>query len=161
MADLVERTTALLALRPGRETAVAEALGRMGASLPAMGRFVEAGGLLLARVAPYQLLAMRAGVDLPLLDELAPLAGSAGIIDLSDSRVGVRLAGPGARERLAALVPLDLHASRFAPGHCAPTLMAHLSVLLLQTGPAEYEVQCGRSFAGSFLRAVGGAAEHA
>lgn len=152
MADLVERTTALVALRPGRD--VAAALAGMGVSLPPVGRFVETGGLLLARIAPHQLLAMRAGADVPLLDELAPLDGLAGIIDLSDSRVGVRIAGPDARTALCALVPLDLHASNFAPGHCAPTLMAHLSVLLLQTGPDEYEVQCGRSFAGSFLRAV-------
>lgn len=152
MAELVERTTALVAVRPGRD--VTAALAAMGASLPPMGRFIDSGGLLLARIAPHQLLAMRAGADAPLLEELAPLAGLAGIIDLSDSRVGVRIAGPGARTALSALVPLDLHASRFAPGHCAPTMMAHLSVLLLQTGPDEYEVQCGRSFAGSFLRAV-------
>ncbi len=145
MAELVERTTALIVLRPG---------GAGGLAVPEMGRFTEVDGLLLARVAPGQVLAMRMGVDVPLLEELAPLVGAGALIDLSDARVGVRFAGAGAAARLATLVPIDLHASRFGPGQCAQTMAAHLSVLVLQHGVDAYELQCGRSFAGSFLRAV-------
>ena len=146
MADLVERTTALIALRPG---GAAPTL-----ALPGMGRFVESDGLLLARVAPTQVLAMRRGVEAGLMEELAPLVGGAALIDLSDSRVGVALAGPGILGRLSLLLPLDLHEGRFAPGCCATTMMAHLAVLVLRHGPEAFELQCGRSFAGSFLRAV-------
>lgn len=145
MAEWIERTTALIALRPGRTPAL---------DLPPMGRFTERDGLLLARAAPHQIYAMRAGVT-DLLPELAPLCDGAGLIDLSDARVGVRIAGPDARDRLAYLIPLDLHPDRFAPGQCAQTLMAHMTVLLLQTGPDAYEIQCGRSFHASFARAVG------
>jgi sarcosine oxidase subunit gamma len=113
--------------------------------------------MVLARTAPGQVLAMReAGAAL--MEELAPLHEVAGLIDLSDARVGVRIAGPHAAAGLARLLPIDLHSSRFGPGRCANTLMAHLSVLVLQHGPADYELQCGRSFAGSFLRAISAAA---
>ena len=154
MAETIDRTAALIALRPGPTQALETALAAMDLTLPPMGRFSEAGGLTLASMSPHQLLALRDGPDAPLMDELAPLSQEAGIIDLSDSRVSVRIAGPGTANRLARLVPLDLHSSRFAPGCCAQTLVAHLSVLVMQTGSETYELHCGRSFAGSFLRAV-------
>lgn len=150
MADILERTTALIALRPGRDAALTAALAGMGQTLPPMGRFTHSAGLLLARVAPGQVLAMREGADAPLMQELASLSAEAGLIDLSDARVGVRLAKAG----LAHLLPLDLHAGTFAPGHCAQTLMAHMSVLVLQHGPDAYEIQVMRSYAASFLRAI-------
>jgi heterotetrameric sarcosine oxidase gamma subunit len=156
VADLIERTMALIALRPGREAALSGALAAMGQALPPMGRFTQTGGLLLARAAPFQILAMRPGADAPLLDELAPLAEEAGLIDLSDARIGVCMAGDGVRSRLAQLLTLDLDA--FAPGHCAQTLMAHLSVLVLRHSPDEVEIQASRSYAGSFLRAIDAAA---
>ena len=142
MADLIERTTALIAWRPGHPPALA---------MPGMGRFTETDGLLLARVAPYQALAMREGTDHPLIDELAQRLPDASMIDLSDARAGVRIQG---RARLAHLVPLDLHPARFAQGQCAQTIMAHMSVLLLQTGPEHYEIQGARSYMASFLRAL-------
>lgn len=141
MADQIERTTALIAWRPGHPPPLA---------IPEMGRFTETDGLLLARVAPFQALAMREGVDQPLMEELAPQIGPATLTDLSDARIGVRIQG---RKNLAHLVPLDLHPAHFAPGQCAQTIMAHMSVLLLQTGPERYEIQGARSYMASFLRA--------
>ena len=161
MAEMIERTTALIAWHAGRAAPVAETMRGLGLDLPDIGRFIEAGGLMLARVAPHQVLAMRVGVDLPLMEELQSLKHGSGLIDLSDSRVGVRVAGPAARENLRRLVPLDLHPARFGPGSCAQTLVAHLSVLVLQTGPDAFELQCGRSFADSFLRAVEAACGYA
>ncbi len=128
------------------------ALAGFGLHLPAIGRFAAAGGLLLARIAPHQLLAMRQGVDLPLMQELAPLAAMASLIDWSDSRAGLRLSGPGARAHLATLVPIDLDG--FGPGQCAQTLAAHMNVLLLQLAPESYELHCGRSFRDSLASAV-------
>ena len=154
MVEPFERTTALIALRHGRTEALSAALAGMGQALPAMGRFTEVDGLVLARAAPHQVFAMRAGVDVPLMAELSPVLAEAGLVDLSDSRVGVRLSGAGAMAHLAHLVPLDLHAGRFGPGQCAQTILSHLTVLLLQHGPDSYELQCGRSFAGSFMRAL-------
>ena len=153
MVDRIERTTAMIALGPGQEAGIRSALASMGATLPEMGRFTEADGLLLARTAPFQILAMREGAEAPLMAELAPLGANTGLIDLSDARIAVRLSGPNARDQLAQLVPLDLHHSKFQPGSCAQTIMAHMSVLLLQLGPELYEVQCARSYEASFLRA--------
>jgi heterotetrameric sarcosine oxidase gamma subunit len=125
--------------------------------LPRIGTFHEAGGLLLARLGPHQLLAMRTGEGkgigcetdaASLMEELGPLSAVAGLIDQSDARVGIRVTGPDVAARLAELLPLDLHPSRFAPGRCAQTL------LVLQHGDCDYEVQCGRSQAGSFFSAL-------
>lgn len=145
MVEMIERTTALIALPDGAEAAVGAALGR---ALPAMGRFEETDGLILARVAPHQVFAMRHGVDQPLMQDLADVEECAGLIDLSDARVGVRTGRAG----LELLVPLDL--DRFEIGACAQTLMAHMSVLVLRHGPDAFELQVARSYAGSFLRAV-------
>ena len=159
MAELIAWTSVLIGVRPGREAALAASLAGMGVALPKVGRFTEAGGLMLVRVAPFQVWAMRDEPDVALMDELAPLGGEAGLIDQSDSRVGLRLEGVTARARLAHLVPLDLHKTRFGPGQCAQTLMGHMSVLLLQLGDDVYELQGSRSFAESFRHAAGIVAE--
>lgn len=139
MADPVPRSWALILLRPGRTDVP-------GQPLPAMNRFTQADGLILARISPTAVLAMREGQG-PLT-----LPGEDRVIDWSDARIALALRGPHARARLAHLVPLDLDAMR--PGHCAQTIMAHLSVLLLQHAPDHYELQCGASFAETFTRAV-------
>lgn len=157
MVELTAWTAVLVALRPGREAALAASLATMGVGLPKVGRFTEAGGLVLVRVAPFQVWAMRAGSDVPLMDELAPLGAEAGLIDQSDSRIGLRLEGATARARLAHLVPLDLHPTRFGPGQCAQTLMAHMTVVLLQLADDVYELLGSRSFSENFHHAAGSA----
>jgi sarcosine oxidase subunit gamma len=54
----------------------------------------------------------------------------AGITDVTDGRVALRLAGPDAREALAKGCPLDLHPRAFPPGSCAQSLVAKASVLI-------------------------------
>lgn len=149
-----DRVTALIALRPGRENEFASALAGMGAALPAMGRF-GGDGLILARLAPGQVLAMRDGTEAGLMDELAPLRDGAGLIDLSDARSAVRVSGPGAVAYLERRLPIDLHEDRLIVGACAQTMMAHLAVLVLRHGRDVFELQCGRSFEWSFRRALG------
>ncbi len=147
----------LIAFQPNTEAYLASALIHMGMNLPRIGKFHEAGGLLIARLGPYQLLAMRTGGGTDagsLMEELAPLSAVAGLIDQSDTRVGLRVTGPDVAARLARLLPLDLHPSRFTPGQCAQTLMAQLSLLVLQHGDGDYELQCGRGQAGSFFSAL-------
>lgn len=138
MAEPVPRSWALILLRPDQATVA-------GQPIPGMNRFTQ-GEIILARISPTTVLAMREGqgpLDLP---------GEDRVIDWSDARTALALRGPRARTRLAHLVPLDLDAMQ--PGHCAQTLMGHLSVLLLQHAPDHYELQCGASFAPSFTRAV-------
>jgi sarcosine oxidase subunit gamma len=64
------------------------------------------------------------------------LGGWGAAVDVSDSRVGVRLSGPAAREVLASCVALDFHPTRFQPGHCAQTLLGKVPVLVQQLDEA-------------------------
>ena len=157
MVDPIERTIVTIAMTPGQEPALTVALSAMGLELPRMGRFTEAGGLLLARVAPDHVLAMRSGDDGGLIDELAPLAAIAGLIDQSDARVALRIEASDAAERLTRLLPIDLHPDHFGPGRCTQTAMGHLTVLVIRRDHAVFEVLCGRSFAAGFRRAVNAA----
>jgi sarcosine oxidase, subunit gamma len=76
----------------------------------------------------------------------------AAIIDVSDGRVALRLAGPNARDVLAKGCPLDLHPRAFATGSCAQSLLAKTSALLhlldddAQRGPT-FDLYVARSFA--------------
>lgn len=59
----------------------------------------------------------------------AALAGSiAHLANLTDGRVGFRIAGPAAAELIESECPLDLHA--LAPGDCAQSLFAGVGVLI-------------------------------
>jgi sarcosine oxidase subunit gamma len=76
----------------------------------------------------------------------------AGITDVTDGRVALRLAGPDAREVLAKGCPLDLHPRAFPPGSCAQSLVAKASVLihLLDDEPGRgptFDLYVARSFA--------------
>jgi sarcosine oxidase subunit gamma len=76
----------------------------------------------------------------------------AGITDVTDGRVALRLAGPDAREVLAKGCPLDLHPRAFPPGSCAQSLIAKASVLihLLDDEPGRgptFDLYVARSFA--------------
>lgn len=154
MSDKIERTVVMIAMTAGQEPALAAALAAMGMEMPKMGRFTEAGGLMLARTGPDHLLAMRPGDDSGLMDELAPLAAVAGLIDQSDARVAVRIEASDAAERLTRLLPIDLHPDHFGPGRCTQTVMGHLTVLVIRRDHDLFEVLCGRSFAASFRRAI-------
>jgi heterotetrameric sarcosine oxidase gamma subunit len=163
MVEAIDRMMLLIVFHPNTEFYLASALSSMGVHLPRIGKFHEAGGLLIARLGPYQLLAMRSGGEKSedgeidarsLMEELAPLSAVAGLIDQSDTRIGIRVTGPDVAARLGRLLPLDLHPSRFTPGQCAQTLVAQLSLLVLQHGECDYELQCGRSHAGSFFSAL-------
>jgi sarcosine oxidase, subunit gamma len=76
----------------------------------------------------------------------------AAIVDVSDGRTALRLAGPDARDVLAKGCPLDLHPRAFAAGSCAQTLLAKAAVLVHlveddpRSGPA-FDLYVARSFA--------------
>jgi heterotetrameric sarcosine oxidase gamma subunit len=154
VVETIERTLVMITMTPGQEPALTAALAAMGMELPRMGRFTEAGGLLLARTAPDHLLVMRPGDDAGLMDELAPLTAVAGLIDQSDARVAVSIEAADAVDRLSRLLPIDLHPDHFGPGRCTQTAMGHLTVLVIRRDHDAFEVLCGRSFAASFGRAV-------
>lgn len=129
---------------------------QLGLALPPPGRWSAAGGFTALCTTPGQWLVMRDGDDGALYDRLRAVVQEAGtLIDLSASRVAVRVSGERARAALATLLPLDLHPRAMQAGCAAATLAAHLPVLVRQIDdtPA-YELMCARSFAGSFHRAL-------
>ena len=136
---------------PGQTEALREALGF---DLPAPGRWTHAGALVAVWLGPGHFLLQREG-SAPLPPELAPVVGdTAALIDLTDARATLRIAGPACRDILAALLPIDLHPRAFAPGHAATTVAAHLTVQVLQRDATTYDLTVSRSFAGSLWRAL-------
>jgi sarcosine oxidase subunit gamma len=57
-------------------------------------------------------------------------------VDVSANRVGLEVAGPGARDLLAFGGSLDLEAPAFGPGRCAQTNVARANVILWQVDDA-------------------------
>ena len=126
----------------------------MGLHLPKLGRFTETEGLLLARIEPFQVIAMRDPSAGSVAAELAPLAAIASLSDPADVRFGIRVAGLGVATRLRLLLPLDLHPERFGAGRCARVQVAHLSIVVLRRGAEEFELFCGGDFADGFFRSI-------
>jgi len=156
-AGLLERNAAAIIPRRGGMPALVGAL-RTGFALelPLPGRWEASGGLTLVRTAPHQVLALRDGAGTRMFDQLdAALGTHAGVVDLSEARAAVRIGGPGARDVLSRLVPLDLHPRVMQAGNAASTMAGHMGVLLLQLDDApSYELLCQRSLAGTLLRAL-------
>lgn len=87
------------------------------------------------------------------------LDDSASVSDQSDAYVILQLAGSDLREKLAKLVPIDLHERTFAPGHVAETIGSHLGVILWRLdddpqGAPVFELAVSRSFSASLYHAL-------
>lgn len=140
----------------GAAPALGEAIrAAFGLDLPPPGRWTQAGDLAALWAGPdhWWLQRERAGA---LLGELTPVAGGhAALIDISDARAVLRLAGPAAPTILASLLPIDLHPRAFQPGCVANTLAAHIGVQVRQLDDTpSYDLSCLRSFAGSLWRSL-------
>ncbi len=80
------------------------------------------------------------------------LAGlAAAVVDVSDAATVITLSGADARDVLAKGCPLDIHASVFAPGRVAQTIVAQADVILHRvddgSGEASFDIHVRRSFA--------------
>lgn len=135
----------------GREAAVARALG--GAALPHPGRTEKAGEGRLVWVGPGRCL---------LIGREAPegLREVAAVTEQGDGMAAAVLQGPGARDVLARLVPLDLREAAFPEGATARTMLVHMTVTLSRVGPEAYEVLAFRSMAATLVREVAEAMHH-
>ncbi|WP_187830096.1 sarcosine oxidase subunit gamma [Siccirubricoccus phaeus] len=122
--------------------ALVQVLARRGAEMPAFprpGRAAAMGGMTALRVQPDGWMVM-AAPEVPLLDRLRGLAGSAALVEQSDGRAVFRVSGDGARDMLARACRLDLHPRVFAVGSCASTLIAQVNVLLYQPSDSVFEL---------------------
>jgi sarcosine oxidase subunit gamma len=82
-------------------------------------------------------------------DLRAALTGSRdAVVDVSDQRTTFELAGPRARDVLAAGCSIDLHPRVFGPGRCAETMLARAGVILMQLDDVPtFRVLARRSYA--------------
>ncbi len=159
-AGLVPVTVGALTLEevaPGPVTLVAPFRGRGEAAdkvlqealslrLPAPNRAVAAGAARALWFGPGK--ALLCGVAVP-----EGLADEAALVAQSDGFAAVRLAGAGAVEVLARLVPVDLRPGPFPPGSTARTFLGHMTVSVTrwEAGPAAFEILAMRSMAGSLV----------
>lgn len=81
------------------------------------------------------------GVEAPAVD-----AAEGATLDLSHARTQVRVTGPGARECLNRLIPLDLRSESFPVNSAATTAMHHVGVTLWHSKEG-YELFLPRGFA--------------
>ena len=75
------------------------------------------------------------------------LDGIAAVTDQTDAWAVVSLAGKGAEDVLARLVPVDLRASVFGKNHVAKTMLGHMSVTITRTQSQTFEIMGMRSMA--------------
>ncbi len=69
------------------------------------------------------------------------------VVDVSDARALLQVAGPCAREVMAKLCPLDLSPENFRPGTLRRTRMAQIPAALWMEDDATFRVICFRSVA--------------
>ncbi len=146
-----------IALPLGAENAALKAIkSAFDADLPAPGQSVMGkDDTRLVRLGPDQAFAIftHATPDAePHVQSL--LKGAAYTTDQTDVWSGLVLDGPLARTALERICPIDLHPDAFAEGAAARTVMEHLGVLILRTGPDTYLLLSASSSAASFLHAV-------
>lgn len=123
----------------GQDADVSTALeAQIGHGLPQIGAAVGGAGTRTVWAGRHQFMVLGA--------PLTPIAGAA-MTDQTDAWACAALEGPGARDVLARLVPIDLRDAAFPEGATARTLVAHMTAVLLRTGPERYEMMVFRSMA--------------
>jgi len=139
LAEAEWRPVTSVAPFSGQEKALAKALKVLGLAFPAPNRFVEAGGARLVWT----------GRDQAFLIGAAPqgLAPHAALTDQSDGWATLSLSGLVAEAALARIMPIDIRAAFFPPGHAARVPFNHMSSVLMRTGPEAFEVMVFRSMA--------------
>lgn len=71
----------------------------------------------------------------------------AAVTDQSDAFAVVQLSGARAEDVLARLVPVDLRGKVFKTNHVAKTMLGHMAVTIIRTGPDSFEIMAMRSMA--------------
>jgi heterotetrameric sarcosine oxidase gamma subunit len=106
----------------GHIAAVSAALRPLGLPFPEANRTIAVAGARIVWTGRAQ--ALLIGMPAP------DLAGIAATTDQTDGWVALRLTGAAAAEALMRLVPLDLRAAAFPPGHAARSGLNHLPLIL-------------------------------
>ncbi len=119
--------------------------------LPAANRTTSGDGLTTLWLGPDEWLVVGApGREGELANRLRQaLQGQhAAVVDVSEARTTIVVAGRNARELLQKGTPLDLHPRAFEPGHCAQTGLSRANVILHQIDASpRYDLYVQNSFA--------------
>lgn len=120
LADLGPATS--IAIFPGKAAAAAAVLARSRLSFPAPNRVVPGEGAQIVWTGRDQAF---------LIGAVAPdFGGVAALTDQTDGWAAFTLRGPRAADALMRLVPLDLRAAAFPPGHAARAGLNHMNMVL-------------------------------
>lgn len=166
MSDPVEVTRAdargMITLRADLDSAqVAKAIKSVcGQNMPVSGQMLGNGARGVAWMSPDEVLVM-VSYD-SVADAVAQIdAALAGthflVVDVSDARAVFTVSGPDAREVLARLCPVDLHADSFGVGQFRRTRMAQIAAAFW-CHDAGFDVVCFRSVADYAEALLGNAA---
>ena len=129
---------------------VKAALKAVGPGLPKQRRIVEKEGRAVAWMAPDEVLILCAHgeADAVVAELETALAGSHFLaVNVSDARAVIRVTGPGAREALAKLAPVDLDPQAFAAGEMRRTRLAQVPGAIWLSDDDQISVICFRSVA--------------
>ena len=129
---------------------VKAALKAVGPGLPAQRAIVEKGGRGVAWMARDEVLVLCAHdeADGVVAELETALAGTHFLAaNVSDARAMFRVTGPGAREALAKLAPVDLHPESFQPGEMRRTRLAQVPGAIWMSDDDQISVIAFRSVA--------------
>jgi sarcosine oxidase subunit gamma len=141
--EIVFEAVTSVALLAGKEAAVSKALKKqMGAELPAVGTTTGEAHKRIVWAGQEQFFVLGVALE--------PINGAA-MTEQTDAWASAVLDGPGSRDVLARLVPIDLRDAAFPEGKAARTLLGHMQAVLMRTGPERYGIMVFRSMAKTFV----------
>jgi len=122
-----------------------------GMALPKPRMIAASGELTLGWMSPDELLLILPYAEVPAMREALTRAldgEHALVVDVSDARALFTISGPGAREVLAKLCPVDLAPGVFGPGELRRTRAAQTAAAIWISGDEEFSLISFRSVAG-------------
>ena len=125
-----------------------EAVG--GIAKPVVGQMTTVGERALAWMSPDEvmLLLPHAEVAATLADISLQFQGVHHLaLDVSDARAMFSLSGPGVRDVIAKLAPVDLHPDHFGPGQFRRSRLGQVAAAFWMTESGDITLICFRSFA--------------
>jgi sarcosine oxidase subunit gamma len=140
--------TGMVTLRGALEDTGPVAARIAGVAVPGVNRVEMAGGRGLVWMSPDEwLLVLPYGEAGAVVAEIgAALAGVHHLaVDVSDARAVIGLEGPGAREVLGKLAPVDLNPAAFGPGQVRRTRLGQVAAAFWCEAEDRWTVVCFRS----------------